>query len=62
MVHVAAACPAYSLANDSTYYGVERDITVEPLPIGCGRIVVPRRPGLGVEGDPEQIARYAVDC
>src|SRR5207248_643305 len=62
MVHVAAACPAYSLANDSTYYGVERDITVEPLLIVRGRIAVPTRPGLGVEGDPEQIARYAVDC
>jgi L-alanine-DL-glutamate epimerase-like enolase superfamily enzyme len=62
MVHVAAACPAYSLANDSTYYGIERDITVEPLPIVRGRIAVPARPGLGIEGDPAQIARYAVDC
>jgi L-Ala-D/L-Glu epimerase / N-acetyl-D-glutamate racemase len=62
MVHVAAACPAYSLANDSTYYGLESDITAEPLPIVRGRIAVPDRPGLGVEGDPEKIARYAVDC
>ena len=62
MVHVAAACPAYTLANDSTYYGLESDITREPLAIVRGRIAVPDRPGLGVEGDPEKLARYAVDC
>lgn len=62
MVHVAAACPAYSLANDSTYYGLEHDICTEPLPIVNGRIRVPDRPGLGVEGDPEKLRHYAVDC
>ncbi len=62
MVHVAAACPAYALANDSTYYGLESDITVEPLAIVRGRIAVPTKPGLGVEGDKELLARYAVDC
>ena len=31
MLHVAAACPAYSLANDSTYYGLEDDIITEPF-------------------------------
>jgi L-alanine-DL-glutamate epimerase-like enolase superfamily enzyme len=62
MVHVAAACSAYSLANDSTYYGVKEDITVEPLVIRRGRIAVPSKPGLGVAGDPEKIARYRVDC
>ena len=29
MLHVAAACPAYSLANDTTYYGLEDDIITE---------------------------------
>jgi L-Ala-D/L-Glu epimerase len=58
MVHVAAACPAYSLANDSTYYGLERDISVEPLPIENGRIKVPTKPGLGIEGDLELIEKY----
>lgn len=62
MVHVAAACPAFSLANDSTYYGLENDVCVEPLPITRGRIAVPDRPGLGVEGDPEKLRHYAVDC
>lgn len=60
MVHVAAACPAYSLANDSTYYGLVEDVCVEPLPIVRGKIAVPNRPGLGVECDPEKLRRYAV--
>jgi len=62
MVHVAAALPAYSLANDCTYYGLEEDVTVEPLVISDGKIAVPMKPGLGVEGCPEKIARYAVEC
>jgi len=60
MVHVAAACPAYSLANDSTYYGLVEDVCVEPLPIVRGKIAVPNRPGLGVECDPEKLRRYAI--
>jgi L-alanine-DL-glutamate epimerase-like enolase superfamily enzyme len=62
MLHVAAACPAYSLANDSTYYGLEDDIITERLTIASGAMAVPAKPGLGVEGDPERIKRYAVDC
>jgi len=62
MLHVAAACPAYSLANDTTYYGLEDDIITERLTIERGTMAVPTKPGLGVEGDPERIARYAVDC
>ena len=27
-----------------------------------GTIAVPTGPGLGVEGDPERIKRYAIDC
>jgi L-alanine-DL-glutamate epimerase-like enolase superfamily enzyme len=61
MVHVAAACPAYSLANDSTYYGLEDDVVTERFTIDHGAIAVPQRPGLGIEGDPERIARYRVD-
>lgn len=62
MLHVAAACPAYSLANDSTYYGLEDDIITERLVIERGTIAVPNRPGLGIEGDPERIAKYKIDC
>lgn len=62
MVHVAAACPAYSLANDTTYYGLEDDVITERLAIDHGTIAVPNKPGLGIEGDPDRIARYRVDC
>lgn len=62
MLHVAAACPAYSLANDSTYYGLEDDVITERFEIEHGTIAVPTKPGLGVEGDPSRIARYKVDC
>lgn len=62
MVHVAAACPAYSLANDTTYFGLQDDIVEQPLVITNGRIGVPDGPGLGVEGDPDKIKRYQVDC
>jgi L-alanine-DL-glutamate epimerase-like enolase superfamily enzyme len=60
MVHIAAACPAYSLANDSTYYGLVDDVCVEPLPIVGGKIAVPSAPGLGIECDPEKLRRYSV--
>jgi L-alanine-DL-glutamate epimerase-like enolase superfamily enzyme len=62
MLHVAAACPSYSLANDSSYYGLEDDIITEPFEIVNGKIALPDKPGLGLEGDPEKLARYAVDC
>lgn len=62
MIHVAAACPGYSLANDSTYYGLVDDIITEPLTIESGAFAVLENPGLGVEGDPEKLGRYQVDC
>ncbi len=62
MLHIAAACPAYSLANDSTYDGLEDDVITEPFRIVAGKIDVPTRPGLGIEGDPAKLRRYAVDC
>ena len=62
MLHVAAACPSYTLANDSTYFGLEDDIIEQRLTIVQGKIDVPHKPGLGIEGDPERIERYRVDC
>jgi len=62
MLHVAAACPAYSLANDTTYYGLEDDVITEPFQIRGGKIALPDKPGLGIEGDPEKLRRYAVEC
>lgn len=60
MLHIAAACPAYSMANDTTYYGLEDDITVEPFRIQAGTIAVPTSPGLGVEIDRGKLSRYRV--
>ena len=62
MVHIAAACAGYSMANDCTYYGLEDDILTERIPIEQGRIRVPDAPGLGIEVDPERLERYRVDC
>ena len=62
MVQVAAACGAYSLANDTTYYGLEDDIVAERMTIDQGYIAVMNTAGLGVEGDPEKLERYKVDC
>jgi len=62
MLHVAAACPAYSLANDTTYYGLEDDVITERFSIERGTMAVPTKPGLGIECDPERLARYRVEC
>jgi len=62
MVHVAASCDAYSLANDCTYYGLVDDVITERIAIERGRIRVPDRPGLGIEIDREKLERYRVDC
>ncbi|MFT5466384.1 MAG: L-alanine-DL-glutamate epimerase-like enolase superfamily enzyme [Verrucomicrobiales bacterium] len=62
MIHVAAASPGYSLANDSTYYGLKDDVITEPLKIESGEFAVLETPGLGIECDPEKLARYKVNC
>jgi len=62
MLHVAAASPSYSLANDSTYYGLEDDVITNPFQIKSGMIDVPQSPGLGIEVDPEILRRYRVNC
>jgi L-alanine-DL-glutamate epimerase-like enolase superfamily enzyme len=62
MIHVAASSPAYSLANDTTYYGLVEDIVTIPFQIESGTISVPDRPGLGIEVDPEKLRKYRVDC
>lgn len=61
MVHVAATCPAYSLANDTTYYGLEDDVITERIKIEAGSIAVSGGPGLGIEIDPDRLARYRID-
>jgi L-alanine-DL-glutamate epimerase-like enolase superfamily enzyme len=60
MLHIAAASPAYSLANDCTYYGLVDDILTEPFQIRRGRMTVPSTPGLGITGDIEKLDRYSM--
>jgi len=60
-VFIAAACPAYSLANDSTYYGLEDDIITERFEIRNGKMTVPKKPGLGIEADAEKLRRYQIE-
>ena len=62
MLHVAASCPAYSMANDTTYFGLEDDILTELFKIESGTIAVPDKPGLGIEVDLEKLRKYRVDC
>jgi L-Ala-D/L-Glu epimerase / N-acetyl-D-glutamate racemase len=60
MLHLVAATPNYSLANDCTYYGLEGDVITEPFFIEEGHMQVPQRPGLGIEIDVEQVRKYEV--
>lgn len=62
MLHVAAACPAYSLANDTTYYGLVDDILTDRFQIAAGTIAVPTAPGLGIDVDIEKLLKYQLDC
>jgi len=62
MLHVAAASPAYSLANDTTYYGLEDDVITERLTIEAGTMAVPNKSGLGIECDPRRLAKYDIPC
>ena len=55
-VHVGAAAPGDVTAMDTHWIWQEgQRLTREPLPIQGGRIAIPRRPGLGIEIDPERL-------
>ena len=60
MLHIAAACPSYSLANDCTYFGLADGILKEPFEIENGRMQVPTMPGLGIEGDIEKLEHFSI--
>ncbi len=65
MIHLAMATPAVAAAEypcdilGPFFY--EGDVIAEPLPITAGAAQPFERPGLGVELDERQIARYRVD-
>jgi L-alanine-DL-glutamate epimerase-like enolase superfamily enzyme len=60
MLHVVASTPAFTLANDCTYYGLEDDIITPLFTIEKGHMAVPEGPGLGVTVDEAKLARYRV--
>jgi glucarate dehydratase len=58
MTHVAAATAGLTYACDThTPWQAGIDVVTEPLPITGGTVAVPDRPGLGVDVDPDALAR-----
>jgi len=58
-LHLAAATPYMTYAPDSHYHHQTDDIITEPFHYVRGGFKVPDRPGLGIEIDPEKLAKYA---
>jgi glucarate dehydratase len=59
MLHVAAATPELAFAADAHYHHMTDDVLVGgKLAYKDGAIAVPTGPGLGVELDPDRMARY----
>jgi len=61
--HLMAAVPDLLLGCEfymSTYYAKEDTLT-EPFPVRNGSVHVPTGPGLGVQVDPEKLARYRTE-
>lgn len=59
MAQVVAACPAFTLASDSTYADHLDDVLVERLAIADGVLAVPTGPGLGVTVDEDRVRALA---
>jgi glucarate dehydratase len=60
-LHLAASIPNLTLAIDTERVYLGGDISPAPPRLADGRFTVPEAPGLGVEIDPELVARYRVD-
>jgi glucarate dehydratase len=60
MLHLAAALPIVSAANETTYLATAVDWLREPLVTVDGVMNVPRGPGLGVEVDRERLESQRV--
>lgn len=58
MAHLVSALPAFSLASDTTYQGLEQDIIKSPFVIRGGCIEAPSGHGLGVELNMDVIEQY----
>jgi glucarate dehydratase len=60
MIHLAASIPELTMASDTHYPWLPDDADIingPKLPIRGGRMEIPRGPGLGVELDPDRLAR-----
>ncbi len=62
MLHLAAATPGLSAANESAYHQLVDDVLAEPLELSGGMMTVPEGPGLGVEVDRGKVDRFLVDA
>jgi L-alanine-DL-glutamate epimerase-like enolase superfamily enzyme len=60
MLHLAAATPGLSTANESSYHWLTGDVLLEPLAVTDGMMAVPNSPGLGVTVDRTKVDRYSV--
>ena len=60
-LHLAASIPNMTLAIDNELAHLAGDISQQPFVIERGTLVVRDAPGLGVDVDPELVARYEVD-
>jgi glucarate dehydratase len=59
MLHAAAAMPELAFAADAHYHYMQDDVvTGGKLACAAGSFAVPTGPGLGVELDPDRVARY----
>jgi len=60
-VHVMASTPNFVYANQSYASFLTDDVVAgaSPLPYVDGCLEVPQRPGIGVDLDPQRVARYA---
>ncbi len=59
ILHLAAATPAMTHANQTVLHMLADDIVTKPLRIREGYVGVPDGPGLGVELDEEKVKTYA---
>jgi len=59
LVHLAAATPSMTYANQTVLPLLADDIVARPLEMRDGYAAVPDAPGLGVELDEDKVAKYA---
>ena len=56
-LHLAATVPALSWGLTLTNTGLAEDVTAAPLRIEAGHVIVPDRPGLGIDVDETRVRR-----